>query len=53
MDIWEKEYELDGKIFKIISIKKLISRLKIISKQENTEVMKLALQSIIDELQEK
>lgn len=53
MDIWEREIVIGGKVTKTISAKKLISRLKLLEEQTDIEVLKLAIKSMIDELEEK
>jgi len=53
MEVWKREHKhLDGTVSKAIDIKQLISRLAIISSQNDLEIIRLAIQSIIDELQE-
>lgn len=52
MDIWNKEKEKDGIIIKTINLHRLIKRLGIIFDIDDIEIMKLALASLIDELEE-
>ncbi len=49
MSLWKKHVQLNRKQ---LDVQQLISRLKNISKQNNLEIVELAIQSIIEELEE-